>query len=399
MKMKEFITIKNLGPLRDIQELELRPLTVLIGESAIGKSTLMKIVSLMRYLYKMANIRSYLKLSKITSSPFRMRFDSMMNDSGLSYMLQNDTEIIYKVVCEHSKNEENTNKLINEEKVYELVFRNKKLAKLPSIEKEALMLSKISFISENRNIIPTWIEKASMNAGATLGFYFHETYKDFAKAAENDQVVNLDYVGMKLHISHPKGKNVQLKVESIGEHGHDKIDLKNSSSGIQTSAPLALIVNHFSHEFSFKDAFNRSVLNYLHEIDRLTKFKAVTEPADLNKVIYVHVEEPELSLFPNAQCKLIDEIVRTANNAEEDRKVNLMLATHSPYILNYLNIILNQTKEDRAHVGPSNMAVYRLFDGKALPLLAKDENGKDMVDTYDLTEMMNSIYEEYNTLV
>ena len=97
--MKEFITIKNLGPLRDIQELELRPLTVLIGESAIGKSTLMKIVSLIRYLYKMANIRSYLKLSKITSSPFRMRFDSMMNDSGLSYMLQNDTEIIYLLDC------------------------------------------------------------------------------------------------------------------------------------------------------------------------------------------------------------------------------------------------------------------------------------------------------------
>lgn len=391
--MKEFITVKNLGPLRDIQDLELRPLTVLIGESAIGKSTLMKIVSMMRFLYKMANIRSYLKLSKITSSPFRMRFDSMMRDSGLLYMLQNDSEIIYKVVKGERTNEKGEKTF---EKAYELVFKNKKLAKLPSIEKEDLVLSKVSFVSENRNIIPTWIEKSSMNAGATLGFYFHETYKDFAKAAEQDQVVNLDYVGMKLHISHPKGKNVQLKVES---DAHEKIDLKDASSGIQTSAPLALIVNHFSHEFSFKDAFNRSVLNYLHEMDRLTKFKAVTEPADLNKVIYVHVEEPELSLFPNAQCKLIDEIVRTASNAEVDRKVNLMLATHSPYILNYLNIILNQTKEGRAHVDAANMAVYRLFDGKALPLLAKDENGKDMVDTYDLTEMMNSIYEEYNTLV
>lgn len=383
--MKEFITVKKLGPLHDIQELELRPLTVLVGESAIGKSTLMKIVSTMRYLYKMANIRSYLKLSKITNSPFRMRFDSMMSISGLLGMLQNDTEIIYKVV--------------NEKNEYEIVFKNKKLAKLPLIEKEDLILSKISFISENRNIIPIWIEKASMNAGATLGFYFHETYKDFAKAAEKDQVVNLDYVGMKLHISHPKGKNVQLKVESIREHIHDKIDLKDASSGIQTSAPLALIVNHFSHEFSFKDAFNRSVLNYLHEMDRLTKFKAVTEPANLKKVIYVHVEEPELSLFPNAQCKLIDEIVCSANNAGEDRKVNLMLATHSPYILNYLNIILNQTKENRAHVDSTNMAVYRLFDGKALSLLAKDENEKYMVDTYDLTEMMKSIYEEYTTLV
>ena len=59
--MKEYITIHNVGPLRHIEQLEILPLTVLIGESAIGKSTLMKVLVLMRYLYKLANIRSFFK--------------------------------------------------------------------------------------------------------------------------------------------------------------------------------------------------------------------------------------------------------------------------------------------------------------------------------------------------
>ena len=49
--MKEYITIHNIGPLKKIDRLEIAPFTVLIGESAIGKSTLMKVLILMRYLY------------------------------------------------------------------------------------------------------------------------------------------------------------------------------------------------------------------------------------------------------------------------------------------------------------------------------------------------------------
>ena len=63
--MKEYITIKEFGPLKNIENLEIKPFTVLIGESASGKSTLMKVVAMMRYIYKMANIRSYLYHSNI----------------------------------------------------------------------------------------------------------------------------------------------------------------------------------------------------------------------------------------------------------------------------------------------------------------------------------------------
>ena len=384
--MREYITIKNIGPLKDIQGLSIQPFTVLIGESACGKSTLMKLISMMRYLYKMANIRSYLKHSNVTSSPFRMRFDSMMKETGMYKMLNASSVIRYQVVMEDATE-------------YEILMENKKLSKLPVISPNHLMFGKVSYISENRNVIPTWVQKASQNAGATLGFYFHETNNDFVRASAHDREISLDYIGMKLQITHPKGKPTRYTIVP-NDGRHEPIDLRDASSGVQTSASVALIVKDYARAdgFSFKDAFKRSVLNYLYDMERLNKFKAVMEPSDLSTKVYIHIEEPELSLFPNAQCRLVEEIILAAAHAEENRELHLMLATHSPYILNYLNVLLNQTNPARAQLSRANTAVYRIYEGEVQDLLVQNERGRWIVDTYDLSELMGSIYNEFVAL-
>lgn len=381
--MKEYITIKEFGPLKNIEDLEIKPFTVLIGESASGKSTLMKVVAMMRYIYKMANIRSYLKHSKIAKSPFRMRLGSMMERQEMGKMFTKNSILIYRME-------------MDEDVSYEIRVENGKLF-VPSIAKEHLLFCKASFISENRNIIPTWTQKAWKNKGATLGFYFHETNEDFGCASEGEKELIMDFVGMKMLITHPKGKPTRYQIVPTDGH-HAPIELTEASSGIQTSAPLALIVDYFAKDFSFKDAFNRSVMSYLYEMENLSKFKAVSEPTSLPKIVDVHIEEPELSLFPDAQCKLVENIYYTALHAENDRTLNIMLATHSPYILNYLNIVLNQTKEDKVKLTNENLAVYGIHDGKTMNLLMKDDKGRDIVDTLDLTEMMSAIFNEYTEL-
>ena len=378
--MKEYITIKEFGPLKNIENLEIKPFTVLIGESASGKSTLMKVVAMMRYIYKMANIRSYLKHSKIAKSPFRMRLGSMMERQEMGKMFTKNSILIYRME-------------MDEDVSYEIRVENGKLF-VPSIAKEHLLFCKASFISENRNIIPTWTQKAWKNKGATLGFYFHETNEDFGCASEGEKELIMDFVGMKMLITHPKGKPTRYQIIPTDGH-HAPIELTEASSGIQTSAPLALIVDYFAKDFSFKDAFNRSVMSYLYEMENLSKFKAVSEPTSLPKIVDVHIEEPELSLFPDAQCKLVEKLIFTATHPKDDRLVTLMLATHSPYILNFLNIMLNQTNEQRARLNNSNTAVYRIYEGGTQDLLMQDEHGHWIVDTYDLSEMMNNIYNEF----
>ena len=57
--IKERIHVKDVGALKDTWIVELQPLTVLIGNSASGKSTLMKLVVLMRYIFKRICQMSY----------------------------------------------------------------------------------------------------------------------------------------------------------------------------------------------------------------------------------------------------------------------------------------------------------------------------------------------------
>lgn len=382
--MKEYITLRNIGPLRNVDHFCIQPFTILIGESASGKSTLLKLICLMRYLYKMTNIRSYLKHSKITNSPFRLRFDSMMKKAGMEKMLRAESFIEYTVEMDDGTR-------------YTIRMKDKKLDKLPVIASAHLSFNKVSFISENRNLIPIWNQKASLNAGASLGFYFHETNNDFVRASENDKEIDLNYIGMDLQISHPKGKPTRYVIVPK-DNRHQPIALREASSGIQTSASLALIVKDYATDYSFKDAFKRSVLTYLYDMERLNKFKAVAEPTELEQQVFVHIEEPELSLFPDAQCKLIDELLFAAQHAKDDRKLNLMFATHSPYILNYLNVLLHQTKEGRASLNGETTAVCRIYEGELQNLLMKDNRGKWIVDSYDLSEMMETIMQEYKSL-
>ena len=63
-----------------------------------------------------------------------------------------------------------------------------------------------------------------------------------------------------------------------------------------------------------------------------------------------------------------------------------------------MNILLNQTNGNMAKLNDRNTAVYRIFEGEIQDLLMQDEHGHWIVDSYDLSEMMNNIYREFVNL-
>lgn len=387
--MKESIRIKNFGPLKDITIDEIKPLTVFIGVSASGKSTLMKVIVLMRYIYKMVNIRSYLKNANITKSPFKLRFNSLLHD-GLDKMIGPDTEIVYTVDINGN--------------TYTITYKNKQLQANLNIPNADLVFFKESYISETRSIIPTWASKVASVKGADLGFFFHETFSDFNEATDVVKDQNLDYLQLKLKVRKSGNKPKQFMIEAV-DGGYDPIELRYASSGIQTSAPLVTIIRYFAHEFSFKDAFQRSVLNYLYEQDRLTKFKPGINQNDLDKYVHIHIEEAELSLDPEAQRALINDIVNEAfHKSNEDRKLGLMIATHSPYITNHLNVLLRagyfeKSRRTYPYLRQEDIAVYKLQDGGLVSLMAIDNDSEEyVINTYDLSDTMERIFDEYENI-
>ena len=387
--MKESIIIKNCGPLKEVEIDDIKPLTVFIGKSAGGKSIIMKVIVLMRYIYKMVNIRSYLKNAKITRSPFKLRFNSLLHD-GLKGMITAQTEIYYTV-------EINGNK-------YTLKYTNRGLQSDINIPDKDLIFFKEAYVSGMRSLIPIWASKAVSVKGENLGFFFHETFNDFNDATDVIKEQKLEYLNLKMKVRKSGNRPKLFTIESL-QNDAVPIELRYASSGIQTSAPLVAIVHYFAQEFSFKDAFQRSVLNYLYKQDLLTKFTPGINRNKLGKYVHIHIEEVELSLAPEDQRAFMSNLVEEVfHKNKKDRKLGLMVSTHSPYIVNHLNVLLRagyfeKARENYPFLEKDDIAVYRVNEGKIISLMATDnDTGEYVINALDMSDTMERIFEEYESM-
>ena len=387
--MKESIIIKNFGPLKEVEIDDIKPLTVFIGKSAGGKSIIMKVIVLMRYIYKMVNIRSYLKNAKITRSPFKLRFNSLLHD-GLKGMITAQTEIYYTV-------EINGNK-------YTLKYTNRGLQSDINIPDKDLIFFKDAYVSGMRSLIPIWASKAVSVKGENLGFFFHETFNDFNDATDVIKEQKLEYLNLKMKVRKSGNRPKLFTIESL-QNDAVPIELRYASSGIQTSAPLVAIVHYFAQEFSFKDAFQRSVLNYLYKQDLLTKFTPGINRNKLGKYVHIHIEEVELSLAPEDQRAFMSNLVEEVfHKNKKDRKLGLMVSTHSPYIVNHLNVLLRagyfeKARENYPFLEKDDIAVYRVNEGKIISLMATDnDTGEYVINALDMSDTMERIFEEYESM-
>lgn len=387
--MKESIIIKNFGPLKEVEIDDIKPLTVFIGKSAGGKSIIMKVIVLMRYIYKMVNIRSYLKNAKITRSPFKLRFNSLLHD-GLKGMITAQTEIYYTV-------EINGNK-------YTLKYTNRGLQSDINIPDKDLIFFKEAYVSGMRSLIPIWASKAVSVKGENLVFFFHETFNDFNDATDVIKEQKLEYLNLKMKVRKSGNRPKLFTIESL-QNDAVPIELRYASSGIQTSAPLVAIVHYFAQEFSFKDAFQRSVLNYLYKQDLLTKFTPGINRNKLGKYVHIHIEEVELSLAPEDQRAFMSNLVEEVfHKNKKDRKLGLMVSTHSPYIVNHLNVLLRagyfeKARENYPFLEKDDIAVYRVNEGKIISLMATDnDTGEYVINALDMSDTMERIFEEYESM-
>lgn len=385
--MTESISISNFGPISHIEIPEIRPLTVFIGKSASGKSTIMKVTALMRYLFKMVNIRSYFHHSGINRSPFRIEPRKLMEENGLAGMIRPDTRITY-IVRSDSGN------------AYEVKLGGGKIGKLPDVAKSDLIFQKGVFVSENRNAISSWLGSGANRHGFKLGYYFGETTELFMEASDAMEEMELPFVGMTF--KQVKLKN-GLKQYRLSDNSRSDVSfrLRDASSGIKSTTPLALIMEYMAGKFDFTSAFNRSVLSYLYQQDRLNDFKPVAGLDGFRRRVDIHVEEPELSLDPAAQTRLLlfltDLMIHRHN---PDRTITLMFATHSPYLVNFLNLLMAMWESDTSQGTPPCAIDVYLTDpnGTMRSMTVTDEKGRKVVDADYLASEIEDIYTSYSSL-
>lgn len=316
---KESLRIQNFGAPKDVEIPEVGKVNVLIGVSGSGKSTIMKILAMCRWIYKMYCVRSYLKLSGVSSSPFRLRSEVILKKNGLDAFIAKHSLVEYAHGSFSLRLEGDS-----------FVFPR------TTIPADELALEKVAYISDKRGLLP---DLSVGNVAIRHGmFYLDETFRNFQLALGNIDSSAMDYLGVKIDVRKTaSGKRVFISPAGQSA-GNYSIPLSASSSGIQNSVGLHMILEYFARHYDLIQVMNSTIFGYLAANDRLSDFKTTYNVGDFPyKRISLHIEEPELSLFPENQKGLIDHILFMMNNTA-NADFNLSLATHSPYILTSINL-------------------------------------------------------------
>ena len=376
--MAEYLRIENFGPIVEIELEDIRPLCVLIGESGSGKSTIMKVLSLFRWIYKRVNLRSYLTHAKIKRTQLGFKIKPLMRTSGIYEYLRADSVIVYR--------RDN----------YEIKMENRSVNIRFTIAPDDLCLDKVCFISDKRSMIPDFIDNKMERKIAN--YYLQDTMDNFVLAYKQSRQMSIDFLGVDFKVEKPKNGPERLTIQGADDEEFT-IDMKNASSGIQTVTPLAMIVNHYATHYDAEDSMNTALFQYMKDTDMLKQFSAVKNVGEITRrTVHVMVEEPELSLYPESQTHLIDFLVeRSFAQPQRDYDMTLMMATHSPYIVNYMNLLIKRF--DREEATPYKMAfedisAYEIADGFATSLKVESEHR--LIDARSLSDTISEIYEEYN---
>jgi predicted ATPase len=376
-RIRESLYIKNLGPIKEVMLEDITPMTVLIGKSGCGKSTVMKVLSICRWVNKMVYLRQYLQMGNIKESPFKFDFRSYFKTSSVP--LSADTLIKYEF--------DGTMILFDEGGL-----------RINYSESGFLSLEKICFITEKRNMISDLVSLRANRKDA--GFYLNEILDDFVLAMRNYETIDLDYLGVRLRHTNSKGADA-YHVVGIGEENEQfDIRLNEASSGIQTVLPLVAVMSYYTDKFDIVKRFNQSIFRMLSETDSLKDFRPQMNIGEIpHRRVNFLIEEPELSLDPESQTHLIDFMVSRCFSKKSDglSDYTVMLATHSPYIVNYLNLLIARSKKGLdGGVSYNDVNAYYMDKGRCYTLRIGD--GHDIIDASSMSTTISNIYAEYNYL-
>lgn len=322
--MNERLEISNFGPIKSAF-IEVKKYTVFIGESSSGKSIIMKILAFCKWLQKRAI------LYDVAYNKYYYYSFNLLRKSQLDQFISEYTNIVYEGEC------------------FRIEISGMSIIKCIKIADNNQSLDKVLFISDDRFIVPI-LEDGTPIKGK-VPYYAMNTYDSFREAIGKkdiniiEQDINTDYKKAEyvekfnsLVLEYGLGTQATLDKEKtvIKSKDGSLVDFYNASSGIKSTGVIQAVL-----ENTIKDTNNSSTIKnfiditYTEELDSVESKKELGERLEnvfLNRVFNVFLEEPELSLFPTHQDKLMKYLI--------NKNLNYIFSTHSPYIISALNNLI-----------------------------------------------------------
>ncbi len=310
--MNEQLIVKNFGPIKDAT-VDFKRVTVFIGPTGGGKSTLAKLAAVFRNSYWSSGMRndktkafeellnSFLILDFIRKTGsaewLSPKGNALYNESGLEHDNSKQSELTLARHDIYNYIQERLNGL-------KIDFDS-----IPAFQTQ-LAISSLVDDSSIVEYIPADRGFAAAIDNSIAGL----TLKDIAlpeallfflndfQMAKSNLALNPLKISFLNNISYQIiNKQVRILLDN-----DDTITLSSSASGIQAVVPMMLVIN---------------------------------DASSLRSKIKPHsfiIEEPELNLYPTAQQGLLNWLVEKCTKGEND----LTITTHSPYLLSHLNLLL-----------------------------------------------------------
>ncbi|ATA92025.1 hypothetical protein CGC56_07550 [Capnocytophaga canimorsus] len=364
METAERLYLKNFGPIKEL-DIEIKPLMVFIGESGSGKSAILKLMSLLRWVHKQNNLANFFQ-EEINKNIF---FKNLQT-SEIEEFISEKTEIVFDLGCAKYQLK---NGKFEVTKCYDTTF------------------DKVIFLSENRGILPN-IFNQDFSLNMEIPYHLEDTFFNFKNAIKQKKDFFIEATKLTLF-----EKKSEFHSEYFVKGDDFEMKFKNASSGTKNASFLELIVNYISQKYDFNEVLQNE--NKRRGLGGGKTGKIFNNAKNLS----IFIEEPELSLFPSAQRRLINRLIKDCfvENKQKDCTTRLAFATHSPYIVNHLNLLMeafdreNTEFTDGASISYDDLGVWLIQDGVLRDLKARN---KHFIDVMPLSDDINDIYEKYKIL-
>ncbi len=330
------IKVKNFGPIKKGNQsndgwIDIKKITVFIGQQGSGKSTVAKLISTFTWMEKALvrgdyDIKGLSRKNKLKNQFLKYhRLEKYLNENSNS---TTNTIIEYRGDAYTIKYAEGI-----------LDIKEKKHSSYP--------LPQIMYVPAERNFI-SYVKTPNKLKLSSASLQEFLTEFDNAK---NNIKGSLSLPINNVNIEYDKLNDV-INVKGDGY----KIGLTDSSSGFQSLVPLYLVSKYLSNSIKHQSAgdnddtpmSSEELMRFRLGFGEIISNKDLTSEqrraaisvlsSKFNKTAFINiVEEPEQNLFPSSQRSMINSLLEFNN---ENAGNKLILTTHSPYLVNYLTIAI-----------------------------------------------------------
>lgn len=361
------LRIRHFGPIKEGLSqnsgwLIFDKVTVLIGNTGSGKSTVAKLYSTLNWLEKVLT-KGELKPEQLVKGKSFVKHLAYQN---IANYLNAKTEIEYKGDA------------------YHFHYQNSSLV-VTKLEDSHYSVPKILYYPAERSLVGVLDRPEKMrglpDSIYTFLYEYDKARNHFAKG------FSIPFLNAKFEYS---------KLNKLGYivNGNYKLKMSETASGIQTALPMLMVAQYLNKvvDGQINDENNISVEQFrllAEKVQKASKSQRLDGSSLTNEIstflantsntrVVNIIEEPELNLFPTTQKQVLFNLLEL--NVGDNQ---LVFTTHSPYLISYLALAIKAHQIDISRPGKRYEISKVVPYGAAVP--------GQQVKVYELDEVNGTI--------